>query len=421
MNRLALQDECLRYFHQCSVWHKVLTGFHDKYSSYGRLGGKVVLKNLKPEEIDTLEGFFCRSFHGQKSVTVSADAFCRALKASRFGGLEPERILEQFVGAPLVGKQERRDRFEEEKNAVRERIKVTLDGTPAREIVDMLCELIKVSEGQSLDIWEERLLLGGHMYNQLPFRMGEMQYLAVFAAKVTGNPHAFDRGSTEGALLEQLVQISLKRRGIEVEADANFPAYQRQRCYLQAGILFDDVSNYAMLFQVQAIRQDGKVHSGMEGFAAEKQMVQVPLAVISGWREIRCIDQEIFIVENPSVYALLCNQDRNRSYMCMNGQPRLASLLVLDLLARSGTTVYYSGDLDPEGLLIAQKLFRHYDGAFHFWHMGAEDYEEAKSDEQLPERRLKMLDRIEAEELQETVQLLRTCRRAGYQERLKWN
>ena len=52
--------------------------------------------------------------------------------------------------------------------------------------------------------------------------------------------------------------------------------------------------------------------------------------------------------------------DVGKAYMCMNGQPRLAGLMVLDLLAKSGTEVYYSGDLDPEGILIAQKLSQYY-------------------------------------------------------------
>ena len=42
--------------------------------------------------------------------------------------------------------------------------------------------------------------------------------------------------------------------------------------------------------------------------------------------------------------------------MCMNGHPRLAGLMALDLLAKSDTRVYYAGDLDPEGVVIAQKL-----------------------------------------------------------------
>lgn len=44
--------DCVRYFRQNPVWRKVLRGFREKYSSYGRFGGKVVLQNLKPQEIE---------------------------------------------------------------------------------------------------------------------------------------------------------------------------------------------------------------------------------------------------------------------------------------------------------------------------------------------------------------------------------
>ena len=93
-----------------------------------------------------------------------------------------------------------------------------------------------------------------------------------------------------------------------------------------------------------------------------QHVVQVPLAVISEWELLHCSQDEIYIVENPSVFAVLCGKEKEentrRAYMCMNGQPRLAGLMVLELLAKSGTRVYYAGDLDLEGILIAQKLYR---------------------------------------------------------------
>lgn len=85
--------------------------------------------------------------------------------------------------------------------------------------------------------------------------------------------------------------------------------------------------------------------------------------------------------------------------MCMNGQPRLAGLVTLDLLAASGTVVYYAGDLDPEGLLIAQKISEYYAGEFHYWHMTVEDYEKSKSNETISEKRIKSLERITDTEL----------------------
>ena len=54
--------DCLAYFHLSPVWEKVLKGFREKYISYGRFGGKVILKNLKPTDIEELEGFFGKIF-----------------------------------------------------------------------------------------------------------------------------------------------------------------------------------------------------------------------------------------------------------------------------------------------------------------------------------------------------------------------
>ena len=87
-----------------------------------------------------------------------------------------------------------------------------------------------------------------------------------------------------------------------------FPAYKRQKSYLLAGILIDDISNYALLYNVHAIKKNGELHRGMDGFCQVKNMVQVPLTVLSEWERIECVDHEIFIVENPSVFALICGE-----------------------------------------------------------------------------------------------------------------
>lgn len=68
--------------------------------------------------------------------------------------------------------------------------------------------------------------------------------------------------------------------------------------------------------------------------------------------------------------------------------------IVLDLFAKSGIRVYYAGDLDPEGILIAQKLSQYYKGEFHYWHMETADYEKCRSEEVISPKRMKILERI---------------------------
>ena len=67
---MCIRDRCIDYFKKCPVWKRVFTGFRDKYLSYGRFAGKIVIKKLSSEEIEELEGFFGQNFHGQRSVTT---------------------------------------------------------------------------------------------------------------------------------------------------------------------------------------------------------------------------------------------------------------------------------------------------------------------------------------------------------------
>ena len=376
--------DCLAYFHLSPVWEKVLKGFREKYISYGRFGGKVILKNLKPTDIEELEGFFGKSFHSQKSVTVSSEKFRQALETSRYKEITPECLLENFFEEPLLGRQEQKSLREQEKERIWEIFQRDYEGTPVETALESLRSIVKDNGSQELAKWDKMLRLGAEIYNNLPYRSTKM-YLAVFAAMRTGNPHAFDIGTADGNFLYQIIQMDLEIRRITVETSAIFPAYKRQKSYLLAGIMLDDVSNYTMLYQVQAVKKDGNYHKGMAGFAKEQHIVQVPLAVLTEWDALYCPQNEIYIVENPSVFAMLCGKEetdhKEKAYMCMNGQPRLAGLMALDLLAKSETRIYYAGDLDPEGVLIAQKLSQYYKGEFYYWHMEAADYERCRSKE----------------------------------------
>ena len=239
---------------------------------------------------------------------------------------------------------------------------------------------------------------------------------------LTGNSHAFDNGTAAGNFLYQMIQMDLEIRKIKIEFSEIFPAYKRQKSYLMAGIMLDDISNYAMLYQVEAVKKDGNLHKGMEGFVSEQNIVQVPLAVITEWESLYCPQDEIYIVENPSVFAVLCGKEKagnvRRAYMCMNGQPRLAGLMVLDLFAKSGIRVYYAGDLDPEGILIAQKLSQYYKGEFHYWHMETADYEKCRSEEVISPKRMKILERITDGRLKPVVDRIEEYGTAMYQEML---
>lgn len=318
MEHKKLTSECVAFFKQLPVWKRVFAGFRSKYESYGRFSGKVVVTNLSPEDIEELEGFFGQNYHGKKSATISAEKFTKALSQSKFKEVTPDEILTEFFGEALMGKAEARLLREQRQQAIEQEFLECFSETPAGDMLEAFEVLIKSSikssiaqsnkaqsditqnkkvqsnkaqsdiaqsnkahtnkehnnitdrHVEALEGWKRLLWLCAQIYNALPYRIGEKQYLAVFAARLTGNPHAFDNGTTEGNLLYQVIQVDLKQRDIQVEASKIFPAYQRQKSFLLSGILIDDISNYALLSNVHAIKKDGSWHKGMEGFLRKR-------------------------------------------------------------------------------------------------------------------------------------------------------
>lgn len=106
------------------------------------------------------------------------------------------------------------------------------------------------------------------------------------------------------------------------------------------------------------------------------------------------------------------------SLVCTSGQLRTASLFLIDLLLKSQCKLYYCGDIDPEGIEIMDRVIERGSGKAFPWRMTAEVYYRSISNEVLTEERLTRLDKIANVQLRELAQLLRTEKRAGYQEHL---
>lgn len=97
MNDDPLLNECVAYLRARSVFVRMLDGFREKYLSYGRFAGVVVLEELTAEERADLEGFLQRNCHGISQVRVTAQQFEHALQQSRFAGIDGESILRVFM------------------------------------------------------------------------------------------------------------------------------------------------------------------------------------------------------------------------------------------------------------------------------------------------------------------------------------
>lgn len=181
-------------------------------------------------------------------------------------------------------------------------------------------------------------------------------------------------------------------------------------------LLRDDVQNFATVY---GIVPQGTSDTYFQRAAAAFAPLNLPLREIVRTAIFAPVaGSDIYIVENSGVFSSLLDALTAARHcvplLCLHGQPKLASWALLDRLAASGARLHYSGDYDPEGLAIAEKILRRYPDA-RPWHYEAADYAPRPS-VRLTDARRKQLADITLPELQPAVAAIRDQGYAYYQE-----
>ena len=438
-------ESLVEYLKSCDCFIQLMAGFKAKYESYGRFAGNVKVDIHSSHDLTMLEGLMHRSYHGQHQITISANTFLKALSKGRYANIDPKTLLDAYFGYTIQSnvqhKQHERNQRIDQMNQVRKTIPSLIE--PYQQRIAHPLDIQRVSEwfdqcvqwfnqenvsfdGQTIlncllrldkettHSFEATLPIVAILLAVLPL---DGVYLSVLAAWLCHDPHAFDRGSALENLLITTIRYCNRNRTTDDTLSDLYPAYQREHVLLDGGILINDLSNTVTIAGLMAKDSNGCNHVGLHDFYDHRQSIQLSLSLIRQLNGCYVPNHRLFVVENPSIYSLLLSQwDGSYGLMCANGQPRLSTLTILEKLRMDSTQIYYSGDFDPEGLLIAQKLCAFYGTGFNFWHMGLADYEAALPNKLLSERRIKMLGNISEPRLVDTAQRIREHKKAGYQE-----
>lgn len=412
-----LMQECLQYFRERPVYEKVFQKMRGKYESLGHIGGKVVLTGLSLQDKSQLGGFLQKDYTENQSVTISAEAFEICLSKSRFSDISLEELLDAYFGKKLTVKKEERRKKQEERDAFFAEVQSGYeDTTGGRWLQNTLkehttgYEILQQQYNSAPEILREILKYVFEAVKQLP-RMEEKELLPVFAAKLTGDPHYFDAST----VAERLLFIILSACWQETKDRELSEAERKNQIFYRAGILKDDLSNDTLVYGIRAWKHNGNLHKGIEGFFQEREPVRLTLRTIGTFGGVHAEREKIYLFENPAVFSVFVKKYPDCAAICGNGQPRLATLLLLDFL-KENHSFYYHGDFDPEGLLIAQRLKERYGESICLWNYRADWYERYLSDVNLSEVRMKKLEKVYLPELLEVKMQMQKRKRAAYQE-----
>ena len=417
--------ECAAYFRSRKAYERCMEELLKKWKSYGKTAGRITLKQTTEEERRAIGGIVGRAFY-EETIHFSFSEFEKGLQKTRFAPVNMEKMLEAYAGKSLKTNRElqEEDQFRREKflktNQFYFREKAGADSLAFQWIEELLSgkkygySLLMREYGKDALQAEEIFRHTGRALIKLEEMetSGEELPLAVFAAELSDNPHYFDRGTAAGLLLVHAICFR-EKRGLPENT------HEWRELLEDVGIVPDNISSQVHVCGLR-LKKGESWHPAYEAFYENGEPCVVTMENLKDITEAKAIDNQVYVVENEMVFSYLTSSEKKKActILCTSGQLRSAAVKLLDFLVKSGASVYYSGDTDPDGLGIADRLWQKFQASVHIWRMGPEDYEKSLSEEAVGRFGLAKLEQLKHPVLRETAEYIRREKKAGYQENL---
>lgn len=411
--------ESLDLINSNKIYKKIFLEVYSKYKKYGKITGSFTLKATTTEERQILFNFDSKALtKGKAKIKCSTvrDLFNRKLKEYSF-----EELLVKVVGKELKTNKEVKDEEKEQEEKFYDDIlKDSDDGVGKQWFIEILDKkkygyniIVRKykSEIRNLKELKRKIILIINSLNKLPYLNNEYENIAVFSAVNTKDSHFFDSDKFTGRLFIKAISFILNK---DDPKDIN----EINELYYEVGILKDEISNHTTIYGLNAFNMDSSEVKAVNSFNLWKEPLQISISNLLKIDYLEAINNTVFIFENPAVFhkILKVNGD-NISLICTSGQLNLSSYILLNKI-RNLKNIYYAGDFDPEGLMIAYKIKKRYKDKVKFLNYTRESYINTMSNNIIEEKSMSQLNKINCSELDEVINELRINKRAAYQELL---
>ena len=389
----------LDYFKNNKGFERFMVKAKEKYQSYGRVTGIITLDNITYEEAVSLTDFFARKFEEGKTYKIKISEFNKVLDKSKFQDFEfTDYFYNTYDDFSYLTNTLKKRKFHEEFVSFIEDLLLEFKSEKLKDFFERninknfsTMRNIKSKYKQNKRALKEELLMIDKLLSNIP---DKITYLPIYAS-ITSNPHYLDYNAKSSNLFYRILSNIL-------ECDIPNTNLDKTKLLEKINVYIDSLSNYVITYNL--------VYDKEMPF----DVMNLNIDNISKLNNITGKSNKIFIFENPSILNYLKNKDLDISIIITSGIPNLAFYKLLENIT-SDTTLYYNGDYDPEGLLIADKLNNKYSNIKLFLYDG-KSYFNTKPNVSLSNNRLHKLELIKSKELQEVKRLLLENKKCGYQE-----
>lgn len=403
---MELEEKFVHYVFEKPGLIHLMNAWLFKYEKKEEIIGAVTLKDLSNSDKEEIALLLKRQVPNDSSWKITYQEIKVALDHSIFEGLDFVKALAIFKGQPFYFQGLEKRNEEASYQDYIGQLKLQNSGCPLGDFL-MHENAINMRSlfKENRELFELTLL----SINHLPVWNNTSMGLSEFFEQYMKDTHFHEKRKYVGLFI-QMLEVLLNGEGRE--------KIKKEQLYTKAGLLENEVLNFVLIFRMTAIQQ-GQYHRGWAGFCDAWEPWNVQVYNLKQVDEI-VGNKHIFIVENPSTFRLLVDHVKktnltNCSLICTCGQLNQAAYLLLDKINMSISKVYYSGDFDPEGLLIADKITQRYP-SINLWHYQESDYQACILHKNISERRIKSMDSLANEQLKVLADKILMIKKAGYQE-----
>lgn len=380
---------------------RFIIGVKNKYQTLGRFTGIIKLENITEEEKIALEKFFGEKYNVGDSISISLKKFDKLILKSKFIDFNYMTLIKYCLDLEEI--KTNKDKRQETEDMYLDFMEDILNIMQNKELVDFLVDklsrktnfnkIIRTRYTKNKNELKDILLKIDKLFSNKPnYPISLPMY-----ARITGNPHFLDFNTSTGSLFLKILS-NMEDKKIDTIQD-------KWDLLENINVYNDTISNYTMTNNLLGDKD-------LEEFNKKFGPINLNIDNVTNLNIIKGVNNKIYIFENPSLLNYFKKQ--NISIIITSGIPNLSFYKLMEKIDKN-TDIYYNGDFDPEGVLIANKLKILFP-RLNLMCYNKGDYLNTCPNEFLNSRRLKKLEHINISELREIKEILKENKMSGYQE-----
>jgi len=366
-----------------------------KYSSYGEIKGTIKISNSTFAEIEALKKIGIKSI--DRTIKFTIKRFLESLD------MKDSKELEEFLRDEMkITLKTKKNILEKEIDQKKKELNILIESIHTKKLKEYLLktpsilklehhyELVKTMDALEKD--PEKLITLGNL-----------------SGRRLHDPHFFDTGTSNYRYL-----INYLKYYFHENTKNNM---EEKSLLLKMGLVGDSLSNFITIYGFRGVTKDKTRFNLLEN----SENININIGNLYKIKNIEAKYSKVLIVENPNVFIAIREyleiKKEDLSLICTSGQINQCGHLFLEKLMRQNRQIYYSGDIDPEGILIGQNLKEKYPW-IHLVSYTKENLLKYMSKVTLTEERLKKLEKVKlGDEIKiELLEILIKQKKGAYQE-----